>query len=424
MRSDLPTRADITQYSSKVRTLNPEDTRFDDFEVLAEVVSDAKIVGVGESAHFVTEFGMARARISRFLIERCGFTHVALELGHCEARRLNPWIRGEGSESDLSTRAGPLTIGLYGRFLKWLRAFNASTSRTVQLLGPDLPNTLTILDDLSSLHTYLNVVDPDSLPILAEAMGYGTQIRGQSAVMSAGAWLAISEQDRNALSARLTRLLVRMQSLKTSYLERDSADRYEDAVISIESAIHTEQMLRSMSELFAGTAIPGDTSIRDLHTATILLKLCIRLQPEARILFVAHNNHIQKTRVSFSGELTAYPAGHFLYKKLGDGYRSIGLTHTDKTVPEMNFPAPNSEVGFTVDMLPLESAPSGSIEQALIESHLGRDITITNLSLNEDGTLGLSQIRSQSAYIVTPLHDAFDAVLAVPSISREMDLPF
>jgi len=404
--------------------LNPEDDGFDDLEVLGKLVSEAKIVGVGEGAHFVTEFGMARARISRFLIERCGFTHIALELGRCEALKLSSWVNGEGSESDLSAYAGPLTIGLYGRFLRWLRYFNVSNSRAVQIVGPDLPNTLTIWDDLVFLRTYLSGVDPDVLATLSEAEGMGERIQGQSAVQAAGAWLSMSRSDRDALSSRLTRLFLRMQSLKSLYLESASLTEYEDALVHLESASCTVQMLESMSDLFEGKAVPGDTSVRDFHAATTLLKLCSRLPPESRIVLVAHNNHIQKTPVSFSGELTAYPAGHFLSKALGVGYKSLAVTHTDKSVPEMNFPAPDSVVGFVAEMLSLENAPVGSVERALMESQLDSDLTITNLRMEGAAVLGFDRMRSQSAYIVTSLHDAFDAIFSVPKVSLEPDLPF
>lgn len=61
------------------------DGPLDDLEVLREIVGDARVVAVGEGAHFVEEFSRARQRVLRFLAERCGFTVFAMEFGFSEA---------------------------------------------------------------------------------------------------------------------------------------------------------------------------------------------------------------------------------------------------------------------------------------------------------------------------------------------------
>ena len=60
--SGHPERAELTEFSSWLRgnavrldTLDP-DARLDDLEPLREIVGDARVVAVGESAHFVQEF--------------------------------------------------------------------------------------------------------------------------------------------------------------------------------------------------------------------------------------------------------------------------------------------------------------------------------------------------------------------------------
>ncbi|WP_075743179.1 MULTISPECIES: erythromycin esterase family protein [Actinoalloteichus] len=58
-----------------------------------------------------------------------------------------------------------------------------------------------------------------------------------------------------------------------------------------------------------------------------------RSGPDARIVLAAHNNHVQKTSVSFDGALTGLPMGLHLHRLLGEDYRAIALTHTADHAP-------------------------------------------------------------------------------------------
>lgn len=56
-----------------LRTLDPEDDDFADLEPLKEIVGDARVVGIGESAHRVHEPYQLRHRLLRFLVSELGF---------------------------------------------------------------------------------------------------------------------------------------------------------------------------------------------------------------------------------------------------------------------------------------------------------------------------------------------------------------
>lgn len=56
--------------------LDPE-APLDDLEPLRELIGPARVVGIGETAHFVREYGLLRHRLVRFLVERTGFDVVA-----------------------------------------------------------------------------------------------------------------------------------------------------------------------------------------------------------------------------------------------------------------------------------------------------------------------------------------------------------
>ncbi len=85
----------------------------DDLEPLREIAGDARVVAVGENAHFVEEFSLARQRAMRFLAEHFGFSVFAFEFGFSEAFTLDSWLQGDGDEADLSS-VRPLPTGELG----------------------------------------------------------------------------------------------------------------------------------------------------------------------------------------------------------------------------------------------------------------------------------------------------------------------
>jgi erythromycin esterase len=137
-----------------LNTLDPSDPQLSDLEPLREALAGAHVVGVGEGAHFVEEFTLARARLLRYLVEECGFTTLALECGHAEAAAINPWLAGEGDDDGLPQLVGPLTVGVFGQLLRWLRDYNQSRPKPLQINGVDLPNTLTLNSDLARVDAY------------------------------------------------------------------------------------------------------------------------------------------------------------------------------------------------------------------------------------------------------------------------------
>ncbi len=408
-------------HTAVLRTLDPAEPSLADLEPLRAVVAEARVVGVGEGAHFVREFTLARARLLRYLLEECGFTILAFEMGASEAAALTRWLAGEGDDADLPQIAGPLTVGLFGALLGWLRRYNRSRSHPLQIAGIDLPNTLTLSPDLQPVSQYLRVVDPAAATLLDDILPIAHEITGGSAATSAPQWGVVDSTRQDALTAGLNRLSMRMRALEPEYLARSNPDQYADASRHLDAACHTEYMLRAMNDLFSGTDLAGDTSIRDYFMATTVRRHLAAAGQHARIAVVAHNNHIQKTPVCFDGKLTALPMGHYLARALGSDYRTVALTHTGARVPEMTFPADHSPVGFTVEDVDLPDPAPGSVERAILDRGFGGEITLTHLRAAE---FPLTSIRTQSAAMETDLAEAFDAALVSPTATRDETVAF
>src|SRR5206468_6726023 len=96
-------------------------------------LGDARVVCLGEASHGTSEFYRARAEISRRLIERHGFTIVAVEADWPDAATIDRFVRHR------PWREGELTAferfptwmwrnREFDKFIRWLHDHNANRS--------------------------------------------------------------------------------------------------------------------------------------------------------------------------------------------------------------------------------------------------------------------------------------------------------
>ncbi|MFI9052202.1 erythromycin esterase family protein [Streptomyces sp. NPDC053427] len=399
----------------------------DDLEPLRAVIGDARVVAIGESSHFIAEFALMRERILRFLVERCGFTVLAFEYGFSEGVSLDAWAQGEGADDDLSAHlAEAIPIGL-DEPLRWMRRHNRTASPPVRFAGIDIPAAGgSLLPALAPVADYLRHIDPETLPVVQEAMRIAETFAGGSAAVAAPAWERLATAEQDALSATLTRLLIRFRSVEPLYVSRGDQRSYDIAVRRLEGACHGDYTFRAMADLFAGKGLAADTSARDVYMADSVLWHLERFEPGTRVVLAAHNAHIQKTPISFNGHLTGLPMGQYLHRALGEEYFALGLTSTTGHTADMPRDE-NTRFGFTIDATALEPAEPGSIEAAFAAAELGLSVAdLQQARPQADGNAGLAQgpdrIRIQSAYLHTPVIEAFDAILHTPTSTVADDL--
>ncbi|MFD0774173.1 erythromycin esterase family protein [Streptomonospora algeriensis] len=389
------------------------DAPLDDLEPLRDIVGDARVVAVGEGAHFVREFTQTRKRVLRFLAERCGFTILAFEFGFSEAAALDRWLQGNGGDAELATIGGTTNAGVNPQMVRWLRHHNRTSTHPLRFAGLDTPMAGgRVRPAVEPLADYLREVDPAVVVHLERVLDIADRFTGNSVAVAAPGWARLDTAEQDALTASLTRLLLRMRSLEPLYVSRSDQHSYDLALRHLEAALHTDYMFKAMSDLFSGTGLEGDTSVRDRFMAESVRWHLDRAEPGSRIVVAAHNNHIQKSPVYFDGELAALPMGYYLDLILGDDYRALAQTHTAETVAEMH-PDERAAGGFTIAEERLETPGAGSVEAAVIDAGYGADISLTGL--RRAPREGLERIRSQSAELHMPISEAFDGVLTVPT---------
>ncbi|SCK17966.1 erythromycin esterase family protein [Streptomyces sp. WMMB 322] len=413
---------------STLTTLDPRQP-LDDLEPLREIVGDARVVAVGENAHFVEEFFRARQRVLRFLAERCGFTVFAFEFGFSEAFSLDRWLQGEGDDADLANVSRSAAEWGSADLMHWLRRHNRAGRHPLRFAGIDLPEAGGALRPaLEPVADYLREADPGALPLVDAALEISDRFLdgAGSGAAAAPAWAALSSAEQDALTASLARLLLRLRAGEPLCVSRAGRGPFGIALRRVEAACHTDHMFRAMNGLMSGQAMAADLSVRETFMAESVRWHLDHAGPDARIVLASHNNHIQKTAVEFDGVLTALPMGQHLRRMLGRDYRSVALVHTSDHVPEM-YPDPAAEVGFTLADARLEDAGTGSVEAALVDAGAGDAITLTDLRPSPHDAERkplLQRIRTQSSVLSTPVPEAFDAVLAVPEVTRDRTVRF
>ncbi|WP_078882188.1 erythromycin esterase family protein [Streptomyces rimosus] len=410
---ESPFTGRLRQRAAVLDTLDP-DAPLDDLEPLRALIGDARVVALGENSHFIREFGLARERVLRFLVQRCGFTALAFEFGFSEGVALDAWVQGAGTEEDFDRQTGAaIPIGLSGP-LHWLRRYNRTATLPVRFAGVDVPEAGgSLLPALAPVAEYLREVDPDGLPLVQDAMKIAERFAGASMALAAPAWSRLDTAEQNALSALLTRLRTRLRAMEPLYVERGGRWEYDVALHRAEAACHTDHQFRAMAELYAGRGAVADASAREVFMADSVRWLLDHTPPGTRVVLPAHNAHIQRTPVFFDGRLTSLPMGHHLHHALGDDYFALAMTSVGGRTAEMHLDE-GTTFGFRVEDTPLDPPEPGSLEAAVADAGLGSGIALAGLR-GHRGPGGPDRIRMHSGYLHTPVLDAFDGVLSVPA---------
>jgi erythromycin esterase len=404
------------------------DTELDDLEPLRDIVGDARVVAIGEGAHFVHEFHQIQRTVMQFLIERCGFTVFAFEYSFAASESVDAWLRG-GDTRPLARVASAAAEWGASDLMEWLREHNSASRVPTRFVGVDLAEAggalRPVLEPLAEL---MAQADPESEELVRRAVSIGDEFLNtvDSGAAAAHAWGGLPTGTQNELTAVLSRLALRFDAVRPLMEDRVGAAAVRRAERLLAAARATDYQFGSTSELFAGLGKSADMSVRKLYMAETLAWHLREAGPEAKIVLVSHNNHIQKTPAVFGGVTTALPTGQRLAQMFGEDYVSIAVTHTADTVPEM-IPDQSSPVGFRVEEVPAAASQPGSIEHALAEAGFAGQATLTGLRSAPTGVGGvalLGSIRTQSAVMLTDLPRAFDAIISVPTATRDRTVKF
>jgi erythromycin esterase-like protein len=393
----------------------------DDYDLLLELIGDARVVLLGEASHGTHEFYHERARITRRLIAEEGFAAVAVEADWPDAYRVNRWVRGRSDDQD-AVRA----LGDFERFprwmwrnrdvlqfVDWLHRHNQEQpeDRRAGFYGLDLYSLFASMQEVIS---FLEKVDPEAAARARyryscfDAFGEDTQAYGYAA----GFGVTRSCEDQ------AVQQLLEVQRGR-SELSKGAGRVPEDELF------YTEQNARLVrnAEEYYRTMFRGRVdswNLRDRHMSETLEALIAHLSRagrRARVVVWEHNSHIGDARATEMGQLGEWNVGQLTRERMGREAALIGFTTYSGTVtaatdwdgpaepkrvrpalPE-SFEALFHTVGIPEFLLPLRGSPR--MAEALQKPRLERAI----------GVIYRPETERASHYFEARLADQFDAVI-------------
>lgn len=131
----------LRENSISLTSLNPEE-RKDDLRPLKNIVSTARIVGLGEATHGNCEFSQVRDRLFRFLVEEMDFKGLVTEVPEEPAKRINEYIHGaEDKPEELLENLGYWITRNQEvlDMINWMRKYNQENpNKQINFYGCDI----------------------------------------------------------------------------------------------------------------------------------------------------------------------------------------------------------------------------------------------------------------------------------------------
>ena len=297
-----------------------------DLDPLLRRVGDARVVLLGEASHGTSEFYRMRDRISRVLIEKKGFSFVAIEGDWPDAARVDHYVRHiEYPPSEWRAFARFPTWMWRNTdvqaFVNWLRGRNAGTAPEARtaFYGLDL---YSLYDSIRSVLSYLDKVDPQTARVARERYGCLTPWQSDPATYGHAALTGSYPTCEDAVTDMLTEL----QEKRRAYAEHDG-ERFMDAMQNARLITNAERYYRTM---YYGSR--ASWNLRDSHMFETLKILLDFHGPRSKTIVWAHNSHIGDASATEMFSRGEYNIGHLCRKEFGDACYAIGFGTDSGTV--------------------------------------------------------------------------------------------
>jgi erythromycin esterase-like protein len=303
------------------------------FAEIADRFADARVVLLGEASHGTSEFYRARAAITRRLIERHGFTIVAVEADWPDAEVIDRHVR-QREPVDLPAPFQRFPTWMWRNreffgFVEWLRAHNSALEdgARASFHGLDLYN---LNGSIRAVIDYLDRTDPEAATVARER--YGCLAPWRDAPERYGR-LAITEGFARCQKAVLGTLRDLLD--KQAPLIAASGEDYLDATQNARLVANAEAYYRAM---YYGSA--ESWNLRDEHMFDTL-DLLLRAKGGKAVVW-AHNSHLGDARFTEMGlERDELNLGQLVREKYGDEARLIGFgTHGGTVAAADDWDAP------------------------------------------------------------------------------------
>ncbi|RWB22264.1 MAG: protein-L-isoaspartate(D-aspartate) O-methyltransferase [Mesorhizobium sp.] len=321
--SHLPTRS-LPQMIAAAAEPLPD---FDDpaFAEAFDRFAERRLVLLGEASHGTSEFYRARAAITRRLIEKHGFTIVAVEADWPDAAAIDRYVRHR--------RHSPAAVRPFQRFptwmwrnievaafVDWLRNHNRrirTSKRQAGFYGLDIYN---MSGSIAAVLDYLDRVDPEAAAIARQRYGCLTPWQKEPSTYGRAALTSGYRECEEAVLKQCRDMLAR----QIEHAGEDGAELF-DAAQNARLIASAERYYRIM--YYGGSQ---SWNLRDTHMFETLQHILEARGPSARAVVWAHNSHIGDARYTDMGiSRDEVNIGQLCRQRFGDEVALIGFgTHT------------------------------------------------------------------------------------------------
>jgi protein-L-isoaspartate(D-aspartate) O-methyltransferase len=297
-----------------------------ELEPLIRRIGDARIVLLGEATHGTSEFYRMRERISRELIERKGFSFIAIEGDWPDAARIDHYVRHAEYPPSEWTAFARFPVWMWRNqevrdFVDWLRTHNANVEagKRVAFHGLDL---YSLYNSIRSVLNYLDDIDPRTAQVARQRYGCLTPWQSDPATYGHAALTGSYQTCEREVVSMLTDLMLKQRA----YAEHDG-ERFLDAVQNARLVANAERYYRIM---YHGSR--ASWNLRDSHMFETLTTLLHFHGPQSKAIVWAHNSHVGDSIATEMASRGEYNIGHLCRQEFGNAAYSIGFGTNSGTV--------------------------------------------------------------------------------------------
>jgi protein-L-isoaspartate(D-aspartate) O-methyltransferase len=266
------------------------------FGVVIDRFGDKRVVLLGEASHGTSEFYRARAAMTARLIEKHGFTIVAVEADWPDASAVDRYVRHRavGSHTEPPFQRFPTWMWRnveMEAFIQRLRDHNeaANDKARAGFYGLDLYN---MRGSIAAVLAYLDKVDPEAARTARERYGCLTPWQKEPSTYGR----AVLTQRYRDCEREVVEQCKALLENQLQYARRDD-DSFLDAAQNARVIAAAERYYRIM---YYGGA--ESWNLRDTHMFETLEHILQAKGPQSKAVVWAHNSHIGDARHTEMGQ--------------------------------------------------------------------------------------------------------------------------
>jgi protein-L-isoaspartate(D-aspartate) O-methyltransferase len=413
-------------YQSSEHFANIKDANLDN---LLQRIGDSRIVLLGEASHGTAEFYDMRARITQELIEKKGFTVIAVEADWPDASHIHHYIQNIPIEPLLESPSFErFPTWMWANhsvltFSHWLREHNKHIVDSKQKIGFYGLDLYSLSSSINAVLNYLESVDPETAEIARTRYGCLTPWTQDPSLYAQVAINTTYRKCEGEVLANLQDLLEK----RLKYTDSDG-DKFFNASQNARLVANAERYYRTMYY-----AENNSWNQRDQHMFDTLQSVLEHRGPQAKAIVWEHNSHIGDARATQMSARGEFNIGQLVRQHYADDAYLIGFGTDHGTV------AAASEWGGPMEIKQVRPAHMESYERICHEVNTDnfllplrqplQDITRAKLLAERleraIGVIYRPETELQSHYFYASLPQQFDEYIwfdetsAVKPVNRE-----